>query len=214
MTKKTSKPKKILLLFSGTQNDANRVISLSRRYKGTHIDLLHVKGINKHEARSFPSDVMYEIVSTAPNIISCFSCNAARLGEYLKETADHSVKLGNCQRCQIALHLILAYFINEKNYDGIVLCSPLFDAQLYTVPAALILDDPVFPDWEYPLPDYRIISKKVDPYCIRDSGLGWNNGITMSYEKILQLCEDIIIGGFLNRLSMREVEIKYDPFSW
>ena len=214
MVRKTKKPKKILLLFSGTQNDANRVIMLANRYKGTHIDLLHVKGINRHEAKTFPRDVMYEIISTAPNIIDCYSCNAAKLGEYLKENADRSVRLGDCQRCQIALHLILAHFIHEKGYDEILPVGPLFDERLCSVPAALFLDDPAFPHWEYPVPDYRILSKSVDPYCIRDSVQAWDSRSTMSVESILQLCRDIVVGGFLSRLSMKEVEIRYDPFSW
>ena len=214
MIKKTLKPKRILLLFSGTQNDANVITSLAHRYKGTLVDLLYVRGINSHDAKGFPSDIMYEIISTAPNIINCYICNAATIGEYLKENADRSIRFWECQCCQIALYFILACFIKRYGYDQIVHLGPLFDERLGKVPASMILDDPVFSRWEYPLPDYRIISKKVNPYCVRDSSLGWNNDTTMSEEKIRQLCQDIIDRKLPDRLSMKEVVIKYYPFSW
>ena len=211
---KTLKPKRILLLFSGTQNDANVIVNLANRYKGTPIDLLHVRGHNRHSSRSFPTDVMYEITSLAPNVINCYSVNASVIEKFLQKKAISGLRCGTCQFCQISLHLILAYFIELYGYDPIIHCGPLFDERLCKVPAEMILKEPVISHWEYPLADYRLISQKVDQYCVRDSGQSWNNKLTMDEERIRALCQEIIDGRYLARLSMRETKIYYDPFSW
>ena len=199
--------KRTLLLFSGTRNDFNRVIKISGMEWGTDIDLLHVGGINRYGLRDFPQDMIFDLFRRARNIVGCYFCDARELGEHIKENGKYAVLTGRCQYCQMALNLLLAYFIKEKGYNRVIYCSPQFDRRLYQNSAGLFLNDVEFRNWYYPITDYGVVSGEVDQRCICDTIRDMDPDLLMDENSMKEFCKGIIDSGILSRLSMEEAEL-------
>ena len=200
--------KKILVPFSGTRNDVNRVIALANKYEDYRFDLLHVRNFNHHTARYFPTDVLDKLYFHCENIGECYSCSGAELAAFLKDHGDYSFPLAHCQYCQIGLNMITAHFIKKRGYEEIVNCSPLFDSNLCLLPALTVLEDFKSVSWSDPVMDWRSVSRKVKQRCLRNSCLGWDNDKTMPVNEIVDTCNRIMATGILERMTLLPIEFE------
>ena len=198
---------RILLLFSGTRNDINRVLKIAGSVPETAVDLLHIRGLNAHSAPDFPQDVYMDLCRNAANIDRCFCCDGSELRRYLKENDRYDVFTRRCQRCQLLLHLVLAGFIAEKKYERTIWCSPQFDRRIYQSSAGLILGDAEYLCWHYPISDQGIASGESGQRCICDTVLDLDPDLFIDEENMREFCSGIIASGILQRLSMEEAEI-------
>ena len=199
--------RRVLLLFSGTGGDFNRVQKIAGMDRRTDFDLLHVSGINGHSLQTFPLDIFYDIYRNAKNIVGLYTCDGHELGRYIRENCRSVTRTAMCQCCQMGLNALLARLIKEKGYKRVIYCSPQFDRKLYRIPVDMILDETEYADWQYPVTDYGIVSREVRQKCICDTRTEMDPDLLMDEKSMREFCTGIIDSGILDRLSMEEAEV-------
>ena len=198
---------RMLLLFSGSRNDFNRVLRIAELDPDTDIDLLHIRRFSCYSAEDFPQDVIWELFSRARNIVGCYYCDGLKLQKYARVDGRSMIFGDRCQYCQLVLNMVLATCIRKYGYKKVIWCSPLLDDRLYKIPMELILPDAEYLSWDFPISDYGIASTEVDHRYVFDTVFTLAKDRLMQEKFMQKFCQGVIDSGVLDELSMEEADL-------
>lgn len=194
---------RMLVTFSGTRSDFNRVREIARQNRDREIDLVHFAGINWHSNADFPQNMLLELYRSERNIARCYVSDADALGAFLRERASYRFQI-HCEHCQLSINLAWAYLVKKMGYKEVIYCDPDIFLSLYRIPCELMLDDFEAVKWDYPILDYGLTSESD---CICSRTRQWSMEEVLTESEMIRFCNEIIASNALKSLTVREAEI-------